>query len=258
MDPQSPSNCHGEQRIAVIACDVLRDEVQALAAVAPGVVHIELLEQGLHNDPPKLRRELQTAVDRVEQNGVAADAIVLGYGLCSRGIEGVSTRRCKLVVPRAHDCITLLLGSKEAYADYVKHHPGTYWYSPGWNRCHIPPGPQRYEKLYQQYLEKFGEDDAKYLMETEQAWFNQYDRATYVDLGVGVTEQDIKYTQDCAEWLKWTFDRQHGSAGLVQALLSGEWDDDRFLILNPGQEVKMTADEQIITIHIPSRPRTGT
>jgi len=36
------------------------------------------------------------------------------------------------VVPRAHDCITLLLGSKERYAKLFGERPGTYWYSAGW------------------------------------------------------------------------------------------------------------------------------
>ena len=53
-------------------------------------------------------------------------------------------------------------GDKERYAEYVKQCPGTYWYSPGWNKCHIPPGKDRYDKLYQQYVEKYGEDDAQY------------------------------------------------------------------------------------------------
>ena len=102
-------------KIAVITCAVLEAEIDALAATLPCVIHIEKLEQGLHNEPAKLREHLQMAIDRVQQQ-THCDAIVLGYGLCSRGIEGVSAHGCKLVVARAHDCITLLLGSKERYA----------------------------------------------------------------------------------------------------------------------------------------------
>jgi hypothetical protein len=213
----------------------------------PHIVHIEYLEQGLHNEPPKLRTRLQEALDRVEAMP-AVEAIVLGYGLCSRGTEGVTTRRCVLVIPRAHDCITILLGSKERYAEYVKQHPGTYWYSPGWNRHHIPPGKQRYDLLYRQYVEKYGEDNAQFLMEQEQTWFKTYDRATYVDLGVGVTKEDLKYTRECACWLGWSCDHQHGDPGLLEAMLSGNWDEDRFVVLKPGQSIRMTADEKVITI----------
>src|SRR5690348_278494 len=96
-------------RVAVVLCGVLKDEFAALAASRPNIVHIEVLQQGLHNTPPLLKSTLQETIDRIEATNLAFDAIVLGYGLCSRGTEGVTTRRAKLVLPRAHDCITLLL-----------------------------------------------------------------------------------------------------------------------------------------------------
>lgn len=232
---------------AVITCAVLETEIEHFAPSCPHVVAIYKLKQGLHNDPPLLRKELQLMVDRVEAE-TDVDAIVLGYGLCSRGTEGVSSKRAKLVMARAHDCITLLLGSKERYAAYVKENPGTYWYSPGWNRHHIPPGKERYMTLLKQYTDAYGEDNAQFLMETEQHWFSTYDRATYVDLGVGATPEDLAYTKDCADWLGWKFDRQVGRPGLVEALLSGEWDEERFIILEPGQTLRMTADERVVEV----------
>lgn len=229
----------------MITCAVLEDEVAHLAPTDETVLTVVKMEQGLHNEPDRLRRELQVAIDRVEAE-FELDAIVLGYGLCSRGTEGVRTSRSLLVIPRAHDCITLLLGSKERYADYVKAHPGTYWYSPGWNRHHIPPGPERYSRLREQYVRQYGEDNADFLMEEEQHWFKTYDRATYVDLGAGVTPEDLDYTANCAKWLGWSFDRQVGDQGLMQAMLRGEWDDDRFLVLKPGQTLRMVADQRVM------------
>lgn len=243
-----PDRPQGLPRIVVVTCDVLSEEVAEVGGGLSHILHVEVLRQGLHNDPPLLRRELQQAIERVEERFSNADVIVLGYGLCSRGVEGVTTRRCTLVLPRAHDCITLLLGDKERYRKYVEAHPGTYWYSPGWNRCHTPPGRERYEKLYQAYVAKFGEEDAKFLMETEQAWFSSYDRATYVDLATsGATEADLAYTKGCAAWLGWQFDRQHGDRALLRDLLTGPWDAERFLVLVPGQSPQMTADTQIVT-----------
>lgn len=238
------------QAVALVTCDVLRDEFAALCPSRPHVKHIEYVQQGLHNTPPLLRTTLQQVVDKIESLGLGLGAIVLGYGLCSRGSEEVAARTCKLVLPRAHDCITLLLGSKERYAEYVKEHPGCYWYSPGWNRCHTPPGPERYKKLREEYVKKFGEEDADFLMESEQAWFQHYSVATYVDTGLTDTagvEKDIHYTKDCADWLKWSFDRQQGSAELLIRLLDGPWDQGAFLVLNPGESARMTADESVVT-----------
>jgi Protein of unknown function (DUF1638) len=129
----------------------------------------------------------------------------------------------------------------------VKKNPGTYWYSPGWNRHGNAPGKQRYDTLYQAYLEKYGEDNAKYLMESEQHWFKTYDRATYVHIdGAGVTQQDVDFTHQCAKWLGWSCDMQCGDPSLVKAMLAGEWDEERFLVLEPGETFRMTANDRII------------
>jgi len=233
------------EKVAVITCAVLEIELAHFAREFPNVVHTEVLEQGLHNEPDKLRRELQAAIDRVEVN-TAADVIVLGYGLCSRGTEGVATRHCRLVIARAHDCITHLLGSKERYAAYLAAHPGTYWYSPGWNKHGRPPGRALCEELHRVYTEKFGSENADYLMETEQAWMKNYTRAAFVHLGAGDIAGEWQRTQDCAAWLGWQCEFHAGDPSLLRALLGGPWDDARFLVLHPGETFRMTADERVI------------
>ncbi len=240
-----PARSDAPPRLAVITCAVLEDEIRHFAAASPIVTHIHVLEQGLHNDPPALRRQLQEAVDHVER-ATDADAIALGYGLCSRGIEGVAARRCRLVITRAHDCITLLLGSRDRYARYVAAHPGTYWYSPGWNRHHTPPGPDRYHKLREKYEQQYGPDNAQYLIEVESQWMTSYSRATYVHLTVGATEADRQYTRDCAAWLGWSYDQVDGDPQLLVNLLGGRWDERDFLVLDPGQTLRMTADDRVI------------
>lgn len=89
-------------QLAVITCAVLEDEVKHFSADLPQVVHTEIMQQGLHNEPHELRRQVQAAIDRVERDLPHIQAIVLGYGLCSRGTEGITTGRCLLVIPRAH------------------------------------------------------------------------------------------------------------------------------------------------------------
>jgi hypothetical protein len=241
---QSPSADLAAPR-AIILCRVLEMEIEHFAAQCPQVVQIQRLEQGLHNEPRKLNQHVQATVDRLERE-TEAQVIVLGYGLCSRGLEGVRAERCRLVIPRAHDCITLLLGDKDRYQSYVAEHPGTYWYSPGWIRHHVAPGPERHERMYREYCEKYGEDNAEFLMETEKQWHANYRRATFVDLGIGPTSEDIQYTQRCAEWLGWQYDRQHGDASLLRELVCGPWDAARFVTVPPGQTIRMTGDQRVL------------
>src|SRR5690348_11613108 len=96
-------------KTVVITCAVLEAEVLHFVQGLDHIVRVDLLPQGLHNEPQRLRRDLQAAIDTAEAE-VSPEAIVLGYGLCSRGTEGVRAQRATLVLARAHDCITLLLG----------------------------------------------------------------------------------------------------------------------------------------------------
>lgn len=242
--------------IAVIACAVLEDEVKHLARTRPHVRSIDVLPQGLHNEPVKLQRELQAAVDRAEA-AAAVDAIVLVYGLCSRGVENLRHPRVPLVIARAHDCVTLFLGDKERYADYLRRHPGTYWYTPGWIKSATPPGPDREARLRAEYAAKFDADEVEFLMEMEQHWVANYSRATYVGLGVNETARDVAYTQHCAGCLGWAFDHVQGDPALLEALLDGGWDERRFLVVPPHHSIRLTADDTIIRAEPDSVPADG-
>lgn len=232
-------------KLAVIACAVLEPEVRRFTAGDEQVVVQEFLPMGLHENPPLLQRELQTKITRAEQNP-EIDVIVLVYGLCGRGVENLRHDRCPLVIARAHDCVTLFLGDKDKYAAYQKEHPGNYWYNPGWIRGKASPGPEREAFLRQSYGDKFEAEEVDYLLEMDRAALEHYDRATYVGLGLGDAEQEADYTRTCAACQGWGFERIPGDPALLKALLSGDWDEKRFLMVPPHHVIRLTADESVI------------
>ena len=196
-----------------------------------------LMPQGLHEQPDKLRSEVQTSLNRTQDDkGRNYDASLLGYGLCSNGIVGLSAK-IPLVIPRGHDCITLLLGSKEKYRQYFDTHRGVYWYSPGWIKTGGQPGKERYQRTLKTYLDKYGLDNAEYLMSMEQNWMSEYSWATYIDWGFDNSEKEKIYTRICAEYLGWKYDEIKGDPSLCQKLLDGSWNDSDFLIIKPGRKI---------------------
>lgn len=224
-------------RLQFIACKVMQREVYFCAARSKNVVDIVLMEQGLHDQPDKLRTQVQKALDNTcDIQGRPYDASLLGYGLCSNGIAGLSAK-IPIVVPRGHDCITLLLGSKDKYKEYFDSHRGVYWYSPGWIESDKQPGRERYEKLLKEYKEKYGEDNARYLMEVEQKWIKEYNWATYIDWGLVNADRYKEYTKRCAEFLGWNYDQLEGDPGLMQRLVDGQWNEKEFLVVKPGQKI---------------------
>ncbi len=230
-------------RYHVVACHVLWRELCYFASLSPHFFTFHWMKQGLHNTPELLKLELQKAVDAAPDD---CDAVLLGYGLCSNGAAGVVARRQRLVIPRAHDCITLFLGSKERYRAYFDSHPGTYWYTPGWIECSVQPGKDRHDILRREYVEKYGEDNADYLMEMEQGWMKEYSNAAYVDLGIGDASRFKEYTRECARWLGWQCDELEGEPSLVREFVNGQWDAARFLVVEPGQSIVASHDAGIV------------
>ena len=106
-----------------------------------------------------------------------------------------------------------------------------------WIEAGKQPSQERYERLLAEYKEKYGQDNAEYLMEIEQDWITQYNWATYVDWGLANTEEYRQYTRKCAEFLKWNFDELKGSPALMQRLVDGDWDENDFLIVKPGRKI---------------------
>ncbi len=224
-------------RLQFIVCSVMRQEALLCADRSPNEVDVVLLEQGLHNEPDKLRAEVQTALERTQDIQCRPyDASLLGYGLCSNGIAGLSAK-IPIVVPRGHDCITLLLGSKEKYKEYFESHRGVYWYSSGWIETGTMPGRERYEKTLAEYEQKYGKDNAQYLMEQEQKWMKEYNWAVYIDWGFTNAEKEKEFTKQCAEFLGWQYDQIKGDSGLMQRLIDGRWNEKEFLIVQPGEKI---------------------
>lgn len=247
-------------RYAFLGCEVLFREFCLAAARSSAIIDPVMLPQGLHNDPADLRARVQLEIDRLDSGGPAYvpyekndilpppkyDALLLGYALCSNGVVGLTAHRTPLVIPRGHDCVTLLLGSKELYRDYFDTHRGIYWYSSGWIERTLQPGRERWEYTFRHYVETYGEDNAAYLMEMEQNWYKEYNWATYINWNLPTAEHDRAYTRACAEFLEWQYDEIQGDPQLMYDFLDGTWDDERFQIVKPGECLEPSHDPSIV------------
>lgn len=246
-------------RLRCIGCEVLARPIYLAAAQSPHVVDVTFLRRGLHDTPATLRERLQAEIDAAAEADPPYDTVVLAYGLCGGATAGVGATGIPLVVPRAHDCITLFLGSRDRYQREFTAHPGTYWYATDYVE-RSDPGPggattgllgigansdAQLQAAYADYVERFGRDNADYLMAVMGAWREHYDRAVFIDMGVSDASAVEAQAREEAERRGWLFERMAGELMLIRGLLEADWGDD-FLIVLPGHRLAMTYDEGVV------------
>jgi hypothetical protein len=161
-------------------------------------------------------------------------------------------RSIPLVIPRAHDCITLFLGSRARYKQEQAREPGTYWYAQDYIERNSgsalamgSPTDTETQAIYEKYVKKYGKAKADRLMEIMNEWLAHYKRAVYLDTNLGDGSATEAQARAEAERRNWQFERIAADLNLVRRLLDGQWDAD-FLVVQPGQSVAMTYDDDII------------
>ncbi len=238
-----------------LACEVLARPLYLAATYSPHIIDIHLIQRGLHNHPLRLRDQLQALIDATD--AARYDAVLLGYGLCGQATAGLVARALPLVIPRAHDCITLFLGSRERYDDQFNQYPGTFWYAQDYIERDDGSGAALamgaglsadIEGVYNDYVKKYGRDNADYLMTVMGAWQSHYQRAAYLDMGIGGDQAVAAQAQTQAERRGWLYERMTGDMVLVRRLLHGDWQTgaDDFLVVPPGQCIEVRHDAGVI------------
>jgi hypothetical protein len=240
-------------RFHLVSCEVFYREICHVVARSRHEVDLRFLSKGLHNlAGPLMRQRIQDAIDSGDERGY--DAVLLAYGLCGLGLAGIQARSAPVVMPRAHDCITLLLGSRSRYADYALANPGTYFLSSGWieragtleTEKQLTPllstGPA---VVYDDLVAKYGEDNAKFLWTELCGPSKYYTSIAFIPMGVEPTEQFRRRAQERAESRGMSYVELKGDMTLLERLVNGPWDND-FQVLRPGEALRPTYDDAVI------------
>ncbi len=235
------------ERLRLVSCSVFTRELCAAVASSDRVVDPLFLELAAHEDANALRALIQAAVDAAEGKGYAA--VLLAYGLCGNALAGVRARSIPLVVPRAHDCCAILLGSSSAFVREFGECLSAPWSSCGYLERHgfMRRGPNGYGLEYDELVAKYGEDNAAYLWETLHPDHDDGVRR-FIDLPETRALGRAEAVRAEAAELGKEFRSVSGDGRLLRALVDGPWDAGSFLVVPPGKSVEPLYDyERVFT-----------
>ena len=76
-------------------------------------------------------------------------------------------------------------------------------------------------------------------------WQSHYERGAFLETGLAADESAADQARQESELRGWRFERVMSDLGLIERLLNGDWDAD-FLVVQPGQQVAMSYDDEIV------------
>lgn len=204
----------------LIACEMLRDEVE-LAMARTGIEYPTIwLDKGLHDTPEKLRASLQDKIDQLDKY----DTILLAMALCGGALDGISCGHARLAVPKFDDCIRIILSLEPGMHNAAD--ARSLYYTRQWldSAGHLT-------RQQEQYLEKYGEKKTKKIMRLMLA---NYKSCRMVDTGAYDMAQWEDRARADADALGLEYGTQHGSVRVLEKLLRQEFDEE-FLVVEPGE-----------------------
>ena len=221
--------------IVVISCQVFQHLFEKYLPKNGDVQAVSYLEYGLHRVPRNLKEAIQERINLIEQPSL----VVLGYGLCGNGLDGIQAGKHILLVPRTDDCIAILLGTYQKYRAEFDSNPATYYLSKGWLESGSNPLIE-----YQAYEAQYGGDTATYLMDTQ---YQNYRRLAFVAHNLDDLQEHRPQAEQVARYCeRWgmKYEEIIGSDSyirrLVETAASLDQADEEFVVVPPGGELKQS------------------
>jgi hypothetical protein len=201
----------------LIACNMIHDEVSAAMEKTGTDYPVEWVEEGLHFSVKKLHDRVQQALDAA----AGCDRVLLAFGMCGNMIEGLRVPVRQLIMPNVDDCISFML-----YPYKPGKETGVYYLTRGW----IHSGKNAWNDR-ERLAVRFGEKKANRVV---REMLDSYHSMSIIETGAYPPEEIWAESRGIAEGLNLKHGREPGSTEWIQQLLTGPWDNNRFLCFEQG------------------------
>ncbi|MDR0887722.1 MAG: DUF1638 domain-containing protein [Candidatus Methanoplasma sp.] len=176
-------------KVAIVACDVLKNEIEFLTKDDPDFTYREYLEFALHENPENMRKVI---IEKVNSLVGTVDSVFLGYATCQSLVGITDVLEIPTATLQGADCIDVLLGTEEYEAEKKKC-SGTWFSSPGWAEQGING------LIKELHLDSVEGYDPSFFLDI---LFGSYQRCLFVDPGVGNEDHFLEKSEEFADSLK--------------------------------------------------------
>jgi hypothetical protein len=243
-------------RSVILACEMLEDEVHLALRAVPADERPPLvwMQSGLHDRPERLREVLQHLIDELDaaaETGIPAtlpsvrpgrgpaaerseqvqvgpvEEVVLAMGFCGGALRGLSAKHLSVVVPRADDCISLLL-NRGCRREDIQRDPRSYYVTRGWFGHE-----STLKESFEDWQERFGAERAARL---RRSMFAGYERVDLIDTDAYDVQECVQESTALADSLELEHSVVPGSVQLLERLFKG---GGEIVIVPPGEPVEL-------------------
>lgn len=216
-------------RSVILSCNTIRAEVDQVIEKTDFSGTVLYLESGLHNEPKRLHQVLQETLNRISN----VDQVLLVMGYCGNAVLDLKPRGFRLIVPKADDCITMLLGSQEK-RKIAQEEKYTYFFSKGW-LDHFDDIESTIMQDLERMIQKYGKARA---MRIFRSMFAHYQRIGVIDTGTFNLDEMMEKAKKQAELMQLVCEVIPGTISFLEAFLTGPWETDQFIIINSGDTLR--------------------
>lgn len=201
----------------VYSCQSLKNELLLTAKAVGFEGEINFLDVSLHSNPQKMHQVLQEHID----NNKTADEILICVSGCGKSTLGLKATTADVIIPRTMDCIDILLSGSG-----IERPQGAIFMTKSWMEfskassiCH--------EKM----IKEKGYDAAAEVLRKLYKGFTDF---YIIDTGTYDTKEVEDYIRPLVEILEGNIKYLPGKYGVLQKLLSGNYDRDLIHISKGG------------------------
>lgn len=184
---------------------------------------------GLHERPTEMQPILQEHLDAIEE----PSNVIIGYGLCGNGVNGLLAGRHTLLLPKVHDCVAMVMGSHQVYLEDFLNNPGTYYLTRGWLEIGEDPLHE-----YERIVERRGLDFAERVIDLLYGGYRRLCLLAYTAEELPeIRTQAAPIVEFCRDRWGVSYDEMVGDPAFIESLAKPVGQDERFLRISPGGEV---------------------